>query len=202
MQNILWYWNVVTEKNKKFLDDKNVDEIWTYNRFDAEKYNLNYNPQFYYYKKDDKEKNELPESDVIFMGWDKGREEALIKIKNSLEEHNLKCNFNIIHSINDFMDYDEYLKNVEKSNCILDFSFTIPCGLSLRPLEALFLHKKLITNNKDIVNYDFYNPDNILVIDRKNPVIDMNFFDKPYQMLASDLYEKYSLKNWILSVLS
>ncbi len=29
-------------------------------------------------------------------------------------------------------------------------------GISLRPLEALFLNKKLITNNRTVLNMDFY----------------------------------------------
>lgn len=194
---IFWYWNVVTEKNKKFLDDKNIDEIWTYNRFDAEKYNLNYNPQFYYYQKNEKEENDFPESDVIFMGMDKGREEAILKIKKNLEESNLGCSFHIIHGENDYMNYDEYLKEVEKSKCILDFSFIIPCGLSIRPLEAIFLHKKLITNNKDIVNYKFYNKNNIYILEKENDRDIQQFINSPYVEIPDDIIEYYSYESWL-----
>ena len=34
-------------------------------------------------------------------------------------------------------------------------------GLTLRSLESIFFGKKLITDNRDIVNYDFYKKENI-----------------------------------------
>ena len=49
------------------------------------------------------------------------------------------------------------------------------------------LKKKLITTNKDIVNYDFYNSNNIMVVDRANFQIDtelsislMNYWKMKY----------------------
>ena len=71
----------------------------------------------------------------------------------------------------------------------------------MRSIEIIGLRRKFITTNRDIVNYDFYNPNNILVLDRKNSIVDMSFFDKPYEMLPDEIYEKYSLRNWILEVL-
>ena len=51
------------------------------------------------------------------------------------------------------------------------------------------------------MNYDFYNENNILIIDRENPVIDQNFIDLPYELLPNEIYEKYSLSSWIIEVL-
>ena len=197
IKTIFWYWNVVTEKNKKFLNDKNIDEIWTYNRFDAEKYNLNYNPQFYYYKNDKNEKNQLVDCDVIFMGIDKGRANSIQKIKDFLEKNDINCSFYIIHGADDYMDYDEYLEKVKKSKCILDFSHTVPCGLSLRPLESIFLHKKLITNNKDIVNYKFYNKNNIYILDSDSKRDIKEFIDSPYVEISDDVIDYYSYNKWL-----
>lgn len=75
-------------------------------------------------------------------------------------------------------------------------------GLTMRSIEIIGLKRKFITTNKDIVNYDFYNPNNILIIDRKDPVVDMQFFDKPYEEIPQEIVDKYSLKSWILRVLS
>lgn len=88
-----------------------------------------------------------------------------------------------------------------RSRCVLDVENAGQHGLTMRSIEILGLRRKLITTNKDIVNYDFYHPNNILVIDRKNPVIDMSFFEKPYKMLDEGIYEKYSLRSWILELL-
>lgn len=71
----------------------------------------------------------------------------------------------------------------------------------MRSIEIVGLRKKLITTNKDIVNYDFYHPDNILILDRRNPVIDRSFFEKPYKMLEERIYGKYSLSSWLTQIL-
>ena len=53
---VFWYWNPAKLGDVAFMD-KNIDEIWTYNRFDAKKYHLKYFPQFYHqilFKKNEK----------------------------------------------------------------------------------------------------------------------------------------------------
>lgn len=64
------------------------------------------------------------------------------------------------------------------------------------------MNKKLITTNASIVNYDFYNKKNILIINRENPQIDISFFSTPYEKINPEIYKKYSLSSWILDVLS
>ena len=54
--------------------------------------------------------------------------------------------------------------------------------------------------NKDIKNYDFYNPDNILIIDRKNPVIDKNFFVNDFIEIEEKIMDKYRLSSWIKDI--
>lgn len=88
------------------------------------------------------------------------------------------------------------------SRCIVDVENPGQHGLTMRSIEIIGLKRKFITTNADIVHYDFYNPNNILVIDRKNPAVDMRFFDKPYEELPREIYDKYSLRSWILQVLS
>lgn len=87
------------------------------------------------------------------------------------------------------------------SKCIMDMENKNQHGLTMRTIEILGLHRKLITTNKDIVNYDFYNSDNIFLLDRENPVVEMSFFEKPYKLLDEKIYKKYSLTNWILEIL-
>lgn len=86
------------------------------------------------------------------------------------------------------------------SNCVLDSSQEGQIGLTMRVFEALGAKKKLITTNSDIVNYDFYKEENIYVY---NGRIDLNspFFTKPYSDIDSTIYQKYSLKNWLVTLL-
>lgn len=99
------------------------------------------------------------------------------------------------------MPFEKLYQIYADSRCILDVENSGQHGLTMRSIEILGLKRKMITTNRDVVNYDFYNENNILVIDRENPVIDMSFFDKPYEMLNERIYKKYSLKNWLLEVL-
>lgn len=88
------------------------------------------------------------------------------------------------------------------SYCVMDVENPGQHGLTMRSIETLGLKRKFITTNKDIINYDFYRPSNILIIDRENPVVDAEFFNKPYEELPAYIYETYSLRNWVLEVLS
>jgi len=87
----------------------------------------------------------------------------------------------------------------ENSRCVLDSAQAGQLGLTIRVLEALGAKKKLITTNEDIVNYDFYCPDNIYVY-RGKIDLDNVFFKEEYKEVKKEIYEKYSLKNWLKEI--
>ena len=91
---------------------------------------------------------------------------------------------------------------VDESRIILDVQHPKQTGLTMRTIEMIGMNKKLITTNESIKKYDFFCENNIAVVNRKDVKIPENFFNKPYKPLSPELYEKYSLKNWILEVLS
>ena len=84
-----------------------------------------------------------------------------------------------------------------ESFAILDVEHPLQTGLTMRSLEALGAHKKLVTTNQGIDKYDFYSPNNICIIDRKKPVIPKSFFDTKFTVLSPSIYERYSLRGWI-----
>ena len=60
--------------------------------------------------------------------------------------------------------------------------------------------RKLVTTNSDIKNYDFYNENNILIY--SEPInLDSPFFKNEYEELSDEMYEKYSLKNWLITMI-
>lgn len=87
----------------------------------------------------------------------------------------------------------------ETSRCVLDSAQDGQLGLTIRVLEALGAKKKLITTNEDIINYDFYQPENIYVYDGK---IDLKnvFFTHEYKEVNEQVYEKYSLRSWLKEI--
>ena len=86
------------------------------------------------------------------------------------------------------------------SKCILDAPQAGQTGLTIRTIECLGANRKLITTNADVKYYDFYDENNILIFDGK---IDESsaFFAEPYKNIPEDIYEKYSLSNWLNVIL-
>lgn len=90
---------------------------------------------------------------------------------------------------------------LEDTVSVVDIEHPDQSGLTIRTIEAVFSGRKLITTNSDIVNYDFYDSNNILVIDRKYPVIPDGFLEGKATEMKPDLVDKYSLKGWLKELL-
>lgn len=96
----------------------------------------------------------------------------------------------------------ETINYIGHSKIIIDINHPKQSGLTIRTIEALGAKKKLITTNSDIKNYDFYNEDNILIIDRNNPEIPIKFFNTKHKEIPIEIYNKYSISSWIQDILS
>jgi predicted secreted protein len=72
--------------------------------------------------------------------------------------------------------------------------------LSFRVFEAMAYQKKIITNNKSIMEYDFYNPNNILVLQNNTYEFESSFFETAYQPIAKEIYDKYTVQSWVKKI--
>ncbi|SNV47914.1 Uncharacterised protein [Chryseobacterium taklimakanense] len=101
---------------------------------------------------------------------------------------------------------EDTLEKTKNSKIVIDICKKHHIGLSFRFFECMLYETKIITNNADVVNYDFYNPDNILVVDfdniekYKDKILD--FQKKPYKQIPEEIKTKYSLDNWIKILLN
>ncbi|PUV23710.1 hypothetical protein [Sphingobacterium athyrii] len=95
---------------------------------------------------------------------------------------------------------DEVLTEYRKNRVILDLMRDGQEGLSFRIFEAMALEKKIITDNPSILNYDFYDPQNILYIDKDLEILNESFFHTPYKRISIELYRKYTLDSWLEKV--
>jgi len=100
------------------------------------------------------------------------------------------------------LDKVETFSLIGSSKILIDVQHVNQTGLTMRTIECIGAKKKLITTNVEVKNYDFYDPQNILVIDRENPVITKEFLMTPYQPLEEKIYRKYSLREWLRQILS
>lgn len=90
---------------------------------------------------------------------------------------------------------------IVNSNVVLDIQHPKQTGLTMRTIEMLGMNKKLITTNQNIKKYDFYNSNNIAVIDRNYVEIPKGFLNKQYEKINENIYNRYSLEHWVLEVL-
>lgn len=89
---------------------------------------------------------------------------------------------------------------IKNSKIVLDANDINQQGLTIRTLETLLSGKKMITTNSDIANYDFYNPNNILIVNRDAISIPDSFFASDYETIDEEVLNKYTAMGWIKDV--
>ena len=98
--------------------------------------------------------------------------------------------------------FKESAQKIQQSEFLLDFHNPIHNGLSFRTFESIGYEKKLITDNVLVKGFEFYNPNNIFIIENENFKRFEEFATTPYEPLAEEIKEKYSFTNWIKQLLT
>ncbi len=89
---------------------------------------------------------------------------------------------------------------MRNSKVIIDIPHKKQSGLTIRTLECLGLGKKLATTNNSILDYDFYDENNIFIMDRNSPDIPLEFFNTDFNPIAAEIKNNYSLDSWIFDI--
>jgi hypothetical protein len=222
-KSILYMWDSFENKNSFNTIDL-FDKVITFDSNDADKYNLKFLPLFFIKNYENIKDLNNYEYELCFTATaHSDRYEIAKKIEKQLHKFNFKMySFFYLPSkvmywvrklfiskykygdINDFsfssFSQQEIIENIEKSKVILDINHPSQYGLTSRTIEALGANRKLITTNKNIINYDFYNENNILIIDRNNPLINKDFLESNYIKPLDNIYKKYSLEEWLKNI--
>ena len=85
------------------------------------------------------------------------------------------------------------IKMLNQCKSILDLNPPYQTSLSTRAHEAVAARRKYVTTNAAIKDYEYYNPNNILIIDINNPVIPQEFLNTPYETPSKEVLYKYSV---------
>ena len=204
---ILWFWGPVEISISPNSIDNSKCSIWTFDYNDSQKYHLNLNTQFFFRENIIKSNNNS--IDVFFVGTEKNRLEELLRLKKLFESINLSCLFHIVKSNSYYqskigfsyskeISYYDSLKLLSQSRAVLDVVSPEQVGLTLRPLEALFLKKKLITTDTNIVNHKLYNPNNVFIIGVNDISKLKDFINSDYdESLYNENTNYYSFESWI-----
>jgi hypothetical protein len=210
-KSIVYYWDSFDnipryERTLPFFDIHH-----SFEPKDVKKYNLNFLTNFYY----NTIRNNTPENDLFFIGTFDERFDTIQKVLESITKQGKKAQI-ILQSKNDkiiekyqnetitFIKkpivFSESEKIYNDSKVILDVQKKIQKGLTFRVFQAMGKGKKLITTNENILNYDFYNPNNIFIWKEDTIEIPNAFFETPYEELPIEVYNKYGLKNWVKTI--
>lgn len=150
---------------------KQFDYVFSFDQNDCKEYGLFYHPLVFSSYKE--ECNNVPYSDIYFLGKAKNRLPEIIEVFEFLRTFNLKLDFYLTgvspedqvykDEINyiSCMSYIENLKHVSHTRCLLEIMQQGGRGFTQRGAEAVCLNKKLLTNNKEIHKEPFFNPNYI-----------------------------------------
>ena len=144
--------------------------------------------------------------DVFFVGEEKGdRAERITEIKQALDTAGLTYEIHLIpqkrHGRSgakaSYLPYDEVIERIKSSRAILELISDGQTGITQRPYEALFFKKKLITTSREIMNYDFYHPENVFILGER-PVEELPaFLQSPTAPVAPEIIEQYTITHWL-----
>ena len=164
------------------------DHIITFNEADSRQYGFRFHRLCYSCR--EPEKSDVPYTDLLFIGQDKGRLPYLLSVYDRVTQLGLKCSFYITNIASDkqiarkgiiynrWMPYREVLWHVSHTRCILEILEDQSNYFSLRTFEALVYKKKLITANPGVLKADFYSPSQMLYIQSANDIT-REFFELP-----------------------
>jgi hypothetical protein len=209
--SIVYYWDSFDNIDRYKETFSLFDVAYSFEPNDVKKYNLKFLTNFYHLS------NIHPDTtnDVYFIGSYDERFKTVLKISNYLKSKNKSTKIHIhctkkkiLHEkqncdvvfIKKPISITESEKLFQNSKVILDVQKKVQNGLTFRVFEAMGHQKKLITTNADIINYDFYNPNNIFIWDENTIEIPESFFETNYEELPSDILKKYSIDNWVKQI--
>ena len=184
-------------------------EIWTFAKADSEKFGFRYGGTFYnphLLKLTETEYRESKQTDVLFVGTDKGRKTYIKELEHILTNDGIKCDFRIVDNFKSLftteysreVSYLDLCKLICNSKVLLDVVQEGQYGLTLRVMEAILFGKKVITTNKYLAkDTDFSSNENIYILDKYNLTELKSFILKPIVPYNENLKQKYSFYSWI-----
>lgn len=224
---VMYYWDSIANNHNA----KNMlgcfDKVLTFDKNDSKNLGMEFLPLFYIPQYSEIAKKKDPEEyDLMFAGTTHSdRYQFVTGIVNQVTNAGGRC-FTWFYfpskilfykmkwdnpkfrkaNINDFsfkpMSREKLLDYYAKSRIQIDIQHPKQTGLTMRTIETLGAKKKLITTNPDVVNYDFYMPENVLVVDRNNPMIPKEFIESEWIDIPEEVYKKYSVGSWLEKIFS
>lgn len=217
---VLYEWDSI--KNCNYLSIiKYFNNVYTFDRNDAEKYDLSYQPLFFVPNKN----NSAPicqtekSIDLLFVGSLHGdRLDILTKLIN---QYNSALNlyfylyvpvlvyFKILLLKGTYipwsrvqfkpLNYSNVVELTLNSKAVLDLSSPGQDGITMRTFEVLSTNTKLITSNLSILEESFYRKNMIELFDKSLCRLDLEFI-KSHSTKEIEGFDSHSLPKWLTSL--
>ncbi len=185
-------------------DMKNIkefaDAVFSYDIDDVQTYGLTFHRDAFSVLPKEMIQGGSVESDLNFCGKAKDRYEEILAVYDSARRAGVECDFNIPKlpqeakasypelASSTYIPYIEYIKRIQGANCLLEICQSRKKQYTLRPWEAIAYGKKILTNNKEFLNEEFYNPELIQVYENPESIdwnwvkekrkVDYHYIDK------------------------
>ena len=196
------------------------DEIYSFDKEDVVKYGFKETTNYNYLEKQPITNGDVIKNQALYIASFDNRLEKVILLKRAFQKINISFRFIIVGKkttlfklkkifSKDILGLELRRKRINQNDLkqlysetqiILDIVRENQTGLSFRIFEAMAFQKKIITNNTNIVDYNFYNTNNILVIKNENYDFDSHFFETKYEPLSEEIYYQYTLDNWVNTI--
>lgn len=197
-----WLWNHKGTDHPQFTHHLNYMhqhsfQCMTYDESDAAHFQLGWHPQFFCVRRYLHGGMHAlpPKQDFFFIGYVKERDAEIQAMQLLLSAFN--TSFTVVHNNREYIPYAKYMEQASQSRCIVDIVKTGEHSCTLRPLEALALHKKLITNNPNVRNYAFYHPQNVFVFGVDDVASLPQFMQNPFVELPTEVVESFDVSHWV-----
>lgn len=169
----------------------------TFDPEDSKRYDL---PLYYNVNRKVDVVEKKKDCDFYFVGLPKGREKELDKLRATVESKGYKTKFIMPKDKSEYISQMQNIQFSAKTRCIVDLVSAKydQSGLTLRPFDAMFLEKKLLSNCKSLMNYDFFNKNNIFIFtDETNGDEIDDFMKRPYKEIDKEIVNRYEINNWL-----
>lgn len=193
---------------KKLLSDV-WEKVLTFDKNDADEYGFTWFGYSWYSTFDDVEPaNSI--SDLFYVGYKKGKREGLIcDVYEEALKHGVKCDFRIVANENGIIKdgceltytqsrfpYPEIVSIIKSTGCILEVLQEGQDTQTIKYYEAIAYNKKLLTNNKHIIELPFYDNTKMQFFDTVDDI------DWDWLTNKSDVHYEYTGEFTPLNIIS
>lgn len=217
----IYLWDDIKYNQKVLRKIAYFDKVFSYNPVDSERFGFHFLPSFHadHFSFYENKKT----VDIFYKGTLRNyqRSRIISKIKSQTSGLNtditLYARGGYLRNIkrvpsreffdstcnNEYMDLREVSNRTRAARAILDLQFKGQVGLSPRSFEAIAAQCKIITTNENIASYDFYDEQNVLVLNDKK--IDktriLAFIARPLKPYSAETIKKYSVHTFLKKLL-